>query len=75
MRHSVAVMIAASLLSGCALDLKYTKIGGSDEEMARTLADCKVKAAMVPGNDAWAALGAGNVRDNCMRAQGWIRSQ
>ena len=66
-----AAVLSALVLCGCATaPLHYTRPGGSDEEMQRTLAGCKVKQAMSP-NPASPATAA--ITDNCMRAEGWVR--
>lgn len=71
-----AILFGAIALSGCAADLRYAKTDGlgSSEDMQRALAGCKVQGAMAPGEGAWGALAAANIIDNCMRAQGWIRT-
>ena len=73
----MVVLLMALALAGCATTLRYTKPGGSDEEMQRTLAGCKVKqaTAMAPAQD-WAGVAvASTVRDNCMRAEGWVKTE
>lgn len=70
----VAALAVAIACGGCAMTLHYSKPGASDEELQRTLAGCKVQAAMVPEQGAVGAMIAGQTRDNCMRAQGWVRT-
>jgi hypothetical protein len=71
----VVALIVITLLAGCATPpTAYRSLDGrSDEARARVLANCKVKAAMVP-DEGWAgAAMAESVRDNCMRAEGFVR--
>jgi hypothetical protein len=75
MSRTTSITVCLCLLFGCATaPARYVKTGGSEEEMQRTLAGCRVQAAMTPGDGAWGALMASGVKENCMRAQGWIRN-
>lgn len=68
------VLLGFLVLGGCATaPARYVKTGGTEEEMQRTLAKCRVQAAMTPGEGAWGALTAASVKKNCMRAEGWVR--
>jgi hypothetical protein len=75
MRVILVASVALSLCS-CAQTLAYEHVGpgASDQEtMTRTLARCKSQAALIPEEGAVGGLMAMNTRDNCMRADGWVR--
>lgn len=71
--RELLIVAASVMLAGCATSIHYVKAGGTEEERERTLAGCKVKAAMVPDAGAFTGPIAANTRDNCMRAEGWKR--
>jgi len=75
MRSSIWAILIALPLGGCAATTaqQYAKAGASQEETERQLAKCKVQGAMVPGEDWTAAAIAGQVRDNCMRGEGYVK--
>jgi hypothetical protein len=73
--HAMRALVLILLLAGCATPPEaYRSLDArSDEYRARTLAKCKVQAMMAPG-EGWAgAAAAESVRDNCMRAEGFVR--
>jgi hypothetical protein len=73
MKLIIAIGLAALLLGCATAPIRYVKTGGTEEEMQRTIAACKVQAAMIPVNDLVGAGVAIQTRENCMRAQGWKR--
>jgi hypothetical protein len=64
-------------LGGCATTSpKYVKAGASEEDYQRTLAGCRVKAAMVPSScDNMRGILMAATLKNCMRAEGWIEEK
>lgn len=73
-RARIIGFLGLSLLAGCtAAPAHYAKPGGSEEELQRTLARCRVQALMTPGDGVYGAMAAGAVRENCLRAEGWIK--
>lgn len=71
----VAALILMTLLAGCATPpTAYRSLdGATDEARTRTLAKCKAQAAMVPGEGFAAGAIAASTRDNCMRAEGFVK--
>lgn len=73
MRQIATISLVLSL-AGCATaPTHYHKDGGSEEDLQRTLARCRVQALQTPGDGAYGAMAAGAVRENCLRAEGWIK--
>ncbi len=74
-RRTASIFVSVVLLTGCATaPARYLKTGGSEEEMQRTLAACRNEAIMVPDGGGWGLVKASVVKENCMRAHGWIRN-
>jgi hypothetical protein len=71
----VVALILMTLLAGCATPpTAYRSLdGATDEARARMLAKCKAQAMMAPGEGWSGAAIAGSVRDNCMRAEGFVK--
>lgn len=73
--RATSIAVCLCLLLGCATaPARYIKTGGSEEEMQRTLAGCWNEGLMAPGQGLGGAVTASIVRENCMRAHGWIRN-
>jgi opacity protein-like surface antigen len=77
MKRFVAVIALAAMLSSCATAAHYEKVGsgpGDNETLQRTLAKCRAQAGTVPLTNDFSPLIMSNVRENCLRAEGWVRT-